>query len=68
MMLFKKLPEAVVVPLTINNSWKLFRYGNFPMDLGVHIKIKTHKPIPVNSNDAESLAAEIERTIIADIR
>ncbi len=68
MMLFKKLPEAVVVPLTINNSWKLFRYGNFPMDLGVHINIKTHKPIPVNSNDPESLAAEVERTIIADIR
>ncbi|AVR44918.1 1-acyl-sn-glycerol-3-phosphate acyltransferase [Christiangramia fulva] len=68
MMLFKKLPDAVVVPITINNSWKLFKHGSFPIDPGVHIHLKTHKPIPVNSTDAESLVAEVERTIIADIR
>jgi 1-acyl-sn-glycerol-3-phosphate acyltransferase len=67
-MLFKKLPEAVVVPITINNSWKLFKHGNFPIDLGVHVKLKTHKPIEVGSKDAEALTAEIERTIIADIK
>ncbi|APG60875.1 lysophospholipid acyltransferase family protein [Christiangramia salexigens] len=68
MMLFKKLPDAVVVPVTINNSWKLFRNGNFPMDLGVNVRLKTHQPIPVNSKDPEALAAEVERIIIADIR
>ncbi|MGB8704776.1 MAG: 1-acyl-sn-glycerol-3-phosphate acyltransferase, partial [Gillisia sp.] len=56
-----------VVPLTINNSWKLFEYGTFPLGIGVHIKLKAHKPIPVNSMDAESLIALTERTIIADI-
>lgn len=68
MMLFKKLPDAVIVPITINNSWKLFKHGNFPIDLGVHIHLKTHKPIVAGSNDPESLAAEVERTIIADIK
>ncbi|SDS41566.1 lysophospholipid acyltransferase family protein [Gramella sp. MAR_2010_147] len=68
MMLFKKLPEAIVVPITINNSWKLFKHGNFPMDLGVNVRLKTHKPIEIGSQDPEALAAEIERTIIADIR
>lgn len=68
MMLFKKLPDAVVVPITINNSWKLFKHGSFPIEPGVHIHLKTHKPVPVKSADAESLAAEVERTIIADIR
>lgn len=68
MMLFKKVPDALVVPVTINNSWKLFKHGNFPMDLGVHIRLKAHKPIPVSSTDPESLAAQVERTIIADIR
>ncbi|HSI70538.1 MAG TPA: lysophospholipid acyltransferase family protein [Gillisia sp.] len=66
--LFKKLPDALVVPITVNNSWKLFRYGNFPLGIGVHVKLKVHEPIPVNSDDAASLIALVERTIIADIR
>ena len=66
-MLFRKMPEANVVPITINNSWKLFRYGSFPMGIGVHLKLKVHQPIPVKSADAESLVAQVERTIIADI-
>ncbi|MCM4155093.1 lysophospholipid acyltransferase family protein [Gramella sp. AN32] len=67
MVLFKKLPDAVVVPITINNSWKLFKHGNFPIELGVPVTFKIHQPIPVSSNDAQSLAAEVERIIIADI-
>lgn len=66
-MLFRKMPEAIVVPVTINNSWKLFRYGSFPMGIGVHLKLKVHQPIPVSSTDAESLVAQVERTITADI-
>jgi 1-acyl-sn-glycerol-3-phosphate acyltransferase len=57
-----------VVPVTINNSWKLFKHGNFPIDLGVNVTLKTHKPIPVSSVDPESLAAQVERIITADIR
>ncbi|MCP9199386.1 1-acyl-sn-glycerol-3-phosphate acyltransferase [Gramella sp. GC03-9] len=68
MVLFKKLPDAVVVPISINNSWKLFRHGSFPIDLGIKVSLKAHKPVPVSSNDAASLAALIERTIIADIK
>jgi 1-acyl-sn-glycerol-3-phosphate acyltransferase len=65
--LFKRMPNACIVPLTINNSWKLFEYGQFPLGIGVHIKLKVHEPIPANSNDPESLIALVERTIIADI-
>jgi 1-acyl-sn-glycerol-3-phosphate acyltransferase len=67
MMLFKQMPDALIVPITINNSWKLFKHKSFPMEPGVHIKLKVHEPIPVSSGDAESLAAKVERTIIADI-
>ena len=67
-MLFKKMPEATIVPITINNSWKLFRYGNFPMGIGVNLNFKVHKPIPVSSDDPVSLIAQIERTIITDIK
>lgn len=65
--LIKKMPEAVVVPITINNSWKLFEYGKFPLGIGVHIKLKVHKPIPAASDDVEGLIALVEKTIISDI-
>ncbi|MFV8280887.1 lysophospholipid acyltransferase family protein [Christiangramia marina] len=68
LMLFKKNPETLVVPITINNSWKLFKYGNFPMGIGVNMTLKAHDPIEISSMDAESLIAKIERTIIADIK
>lgn len=67
-LLIKQMPKAMIVPVTINNSWKLFRHGNFPMEPGVHIKLKFHKPIPANSDEPENLVARVERTIIAAIR
>lgn len=66
--LFKQMPDALIVPITINNSWKLFKSGDFPMEPGVHVKLKVHEPIPANSDDHESLVAKVERTITADIR
>ncbi|MFD1094432.1 lysophospholipid acyltransferase family protein [Salegentibacter chungangensis] len=67
-LLFKQMPEALIVPVTINNSWKLFKSGSFPMEPGVHIKLKVHEPIAANSDDPESLAAKVERIITADIK
>lgn len=66
-LLIKKMPQAVIVPITINNSWKLFRYGSFPMGIGVHLMLKIHEPISAKSDDPEALAAKVERTITADL-
>ncbi|MCB0452020.1 MAG: 1-acyl-sn-glycerol-3-phosphate acyltransferase, partial [Aequorivita sp.] len=33
--LFKKIPNGYVLPVTINNSWKLQRWGMFPIQMGV---------------------------------
>jgi 1-acyl-sn-glycerol-3-phosphate acyltransferase len=66
-LLIEKMPEALVVPITINNSWKLFRYGNFPMGIGVHFFLKVHEPIAANSQSSDALVAQVERTITADI-
>ncbi|MCG8183161.1 lysophospholipid acyltransferase family protein [Tenacibaculum piscium] len=62
-MITKHNPEAYIVPLTINNSWKVFKYGKFPLGLGSPIKIKTHKPIKVNSLPFNDLAISVEKTI-----
>jgi 1-acyl-sn-glycerol-3-phosphate acyltransferase len=47
--LFKKIPSALVVPISINNSWKTLRYGKFPMGLGTHITFTVHKPLKVST-------------------
>jgi len=46
--MIKRTPNAVIVPVTINNSWKTLRYGKFPMGLGAHISFTVHKPIQAN--------------------
>lgn len=46
--MIKHAPDALIVPVTINNSWKTLRYGKFPMGLGAHISFIVHKPIQAN--------------------
>jgi len=64
-LLFKKAPSALVVPITVNNSWKMLRYGKFPMGIGNHIKFTVHKPIDISTfADKQELIKTIETTII----
>lgn len=66
--MIKKAPSALVVPVSINNSWKTLRYGKFPMGLGAHIKFKVHKPVDsTDFPDKESLINHVESTIVAGI-
>ena len=64
-MITKYNPDAFIVPLTINNSWKVFKYGKFPLGLGSPITITTHKPIAVNSLPFEELI-ETTRNVIKE--
>ncbi|WP_339335766.1 MULTISPECIES: lysophospholipid acyltransferase family protein [unclassified Croceitalea] len=64
--LLKKSPSAIVVPITINNSWKLLRFGKFPMGLGAHLKFKVHPPIE-NKGNPDELLTLAEQQIIKDI-
>lgn len=68
-LLFKKIPSAVIIPLTINNSWKMFRYGKFPMGIGNHITFKVQKPLYLNDfEDTTELIQHIEKVIKKDIQ
>lgn len=67
-MITKYNPEAYIVPLTINNSWKVFKYGKFPLGLGSPIKIKTHQPIKIDSLPFNELMTTVETTIKESIQ
>jgi len=64
--LMKKAPSALIVPISINNSWKLLRYGKFPMGLGSHLTLKVHAPVE-NKGNSDELIAQIEATIASGI-
>ncbi|WP_179334092.1 lysophospholipid acyltransferase family protein [Winogradskyella costae] len=67
-MLIKKVPSALIVPITVNNSWKMLRYGNFPMGIGNHMKFTVHKPIEIiNFTNKTELIEHVEQTIVATI-
>ena len=66
-MLMRKAPSALIVPITINNSWKLLRFGQFPMGLGAKVTFDVHEPVE-NSKDADGLIAHVEHTITQAIR
>ncbi|GIR81989.1 MAG: hypothetical protein CM15mP83_7150 [Flavobacteriaceae bacterium] len=49
------MPDAWVLPVSINHSWKLMKWGNFPMMPGVCVRFTVHEPIPVQSEKASDL-------------
>ncbi|MEZ2413850.1 lysophospholipid acyltransferase family protein [Muriicola sp. E247] len=65
--LMKQAPSALIVPISINNSWKMLRYGKFPYGIGSHLIFKVHPPIQ-NTGDPDVLIAKAEEVITSDIR
>jgi 1-acyl-sn-glycerol-3-phosphate acyltransferase len=60
--------EGYIVPLTINNSWKVFKYGKFPLGLGSPITIKVHQPIKISSLPFNELLEQTEKVIKEHIK
>lgn len=64
--LIKKSPSALIVPISINNSWKMLRFGKFPYGLGNHITFDIHQPIENNGNP-ETIVAKVEEQVTSGI-
>ncbi|PQJ80079.1 lysophospholipid acyltransferase family protein [Polaribacter porphyrae] len=60
--------DGYVVPLTINNSWKVFKYGKFPLGIGSPITITTHKPLKIDSMPFDELLEKTESIIKEHIK
>ena len=65
--LFEQMPGGYVLPITVNNSWKLQRYGFFPMGLGVHLKHHVHPAIKISDHTPQELVIATEQIITKNI-
>ncbi|MBK0369697.1 lysophospholipid acyltransferase family protein [Flavobacterium agrisoli] len=66
--LCKYAPSAYVVPISINNSWKMVKYGFFPVGLGNHLTFTVHKALSVKEYDFDTLMKETEKAVVSAIK
>lgn len=66
--LCKYAPSAYVVPVSINNSWKMTRWGAFPMGIGNKITLTVHQPIAVKEVPFQELFEQTEKSVVEGIR
>ncbi|MFA5557482.1 MAG: lysophospholipid acyltransferase family protein [Flavobacteriaceae bacterium] len=66
-MLYKNAPSAYLLPITINNSWKMVKWGGFPMGLGNRLIFTIHKPLKVSDYSFEELFEKTENAVVSKI-
>jgi 1-acyl-sn-glycerol-3-phosphate acyltransferase len=65
--LCKYAPSAYVVPVSINNSWKMVRWGLFPVGLGNHLTFTVHKALAVKDYDFAELMDLTEKAVVEGV-
>jgi 1-acyl-sn-glycerol-3-phosphate acyltransferase len=66
--LCKYAPSAYIVPITINNSWKVYQYGYFPLSVGHHLFFTVHKPLKVSDYSFAEIMKKTQKTIVDGIK
>ena len=66
--LFEACPEAVVVPVCVNNSWKLQRFGMFPLGMGAFLNLEVLQPLEVKHHKVDELIPKIEKSIVSKVK
>lgn len=69
--LLQHAPEAIVLPVAIDGSWKFTCYPKGPIPLGVNVSLWTGKEIDRQTKTTEEIIAECEsqvRTMLREIR
>ena len=61
--ILKKVPEALVVPIAINNSWQMVRWGVFPLNTFTRMSWEVLEPIDPRDRDVAEVVAAAEARI-----
>ena len=67
-MLYKFAPDAYFLPVTINNSWKMTKFGQFPLGLGANLEFQIHAPLKASDYSFEEILERTEEVIIQNIK
>ncbi|MGV3461554.1 MAG: lysophospholipid acyltransferase family protein [Flavobacterium sp.] len=65
--LCKFAPSAHIVPVSINNSWKLVRWGQFPLGLGTPLSVTVQEPFAIKGMPFEEVMARTENAVVQGI-
>ncbi|SKB50378.1 1-acyl-sn-glycerol-3-phosphate acyltransferase [Parapedobacter luteus] len=61
--ILKKVPDVLVVPVVINRSWEMVRYGFFPLNTFTRMSWEVLPPIEPQGLSAEEVVAQAEARI-----
>jgi 1-acyl-sn-glycerol-3-phosphate acyltransferase len=61
--ILKKCPEALLVPIAINNSWKMIQYGLYPLNTFTNMTWEVLEPIEPGTGTVEEIVKEAENRI-----
>lgn len=62
-MLLSAAPNALIVPVAIENSWKTVQYGMYPLSFGEKIRWTVLEPINPEGRNPEELTLMAETAI-----
>jgi 1-acyl-sn-glycerol-3-phosphate acyltransferase len=62
-MLMRAAPSATIVPVAIDGSWQLMRYGMRPVPFGVRVKCTVLAPISRHEQSAKAVVRVVEERI-----
>ena len=65
--LCKYAPSAHIVPITVNHSWKMTRWGSFPLGIGNQIELIIHDPLSVEDIPFPQIFEKTEQAVIRSI-
>lgn len=66
-MLLKYAPSAIILPVTINHSWKLVQYGRFPMSFGERPTWKAHPYVDPKDRNLDEVIKEVEALVVSGV-
>ncbi len=61
--LVKKCPDALIVPVAINNSWKAVRYGKYPLNTFIKMTWEVLPPIEPEKGKVDEAVLKAENEI-----
>lgn len=61
--LLKVVPNALIVPIAIENSWKIVKYGTYPLRVGEQLRWTVLTPIEPTGKLPENVVMEAELVI-----